>query len=149
MDGGKARVIVAVLVTPAEVRDNQPAADLLWYARARWRLFARAMPVGCRTPSTMLVRHARHHAYLSPLTPQPDGYLSLEQFNECGALPDRFGRAPHSLKVSSRDGVAAEVSGGREDDAAGGTGQGSGIIPGAPVARHRVEHAAERVGRRL
>jgi len=43
-----------------------------------------------------------HHAYLSPLTPQPDGYLSLEQFNERGVLPHRFGRAPRSLKVSSR-----------------------------------------------
>jgi hypothetical protein len=91
---------------------------------------ALAMLVGCRAPSTMPVRHARHHAYLSPLTPQPDGYLSPEQFNGCGALPNRFGRAPHPLKVSSRGGVAAEVSGGREDDAAGGTGQGSGIIPG-------------------
>ena len=38
VDGGKARIILAALVTPAEVRDNQPAADLLWYARARWRL---------------------------------------------------------------------------------------------------------------
>jgi len=91
---------------------------------ARWRLFVRAMHVGCRVPSTTPVRHARHHAYLGPLTPQPDGYLSLEQFHECGALPNRFSRAPHSLKVSSRGGVAAGVSGGREDGAAGGTGQG-------------------------
>jgi hypothetical protein len=29
------------LVTPAEVRDNQPAADLLWHARFRWRLHPR------------------------------------------------------------------------------------------------------------
>jgi hypothetical protein len=93
--------------------------------------------------------HARHHAYLSPLTPQLDGYLSLEQFNECGALPYRFSRAPRSWKVSSQGGVAAEVSGGREDDATDGTGQGGGLCSGAPVARHRVEHAAEWVGRRL
>ena len=107
---------------------------------------ARAMPVGCRVPSTMPVRHARHHAYLSPLTPQPDGYLSLEQFNECGALPNRFGRAPHPLKVSSRGGVAAEVSGGREDDAAGGTGQGSGIVPGG-ARRSASCRARRRMGR--
>jgi hypothetical protein len=104
----------------------------------------------CRVSSTILVRRARHHAYLSPLTPQPDGYLSLEQFNECGVLPDRFGRVPHSLKVNLRGGVAAGVSGGREDDAAGDTGQGERTCPrGRPVARHRVEHAAEWVGRRL
>lgn len=38
VDGGRGRIIVAALVTPAEVRDNQPAADLLWYARFRWGL---------------------------------------------------------------------------------------------------------------
>ena len=89
-----------------------------------------AMPGCCRVSSTMLVRRARHHAYLSTLTPQPDGYLCLEQSNECGSLPHRFGRAPHSLKVSSRGGVAAGVSGGREDDAAGDTAQGSGLVLG-------------------
>jgi hypothetical protein len=87
-------------------------------------------PGFCRVSSTMLVHRARHHAYLSTLTPQPDGYLCLEQSNECGSLPHRFGRAPHSLKVSSRGGVAAGVSGGREDDAAGETAQGSGLVLG-------------------
>jgi hypothetical protein len=38
VDGGKARIIVAALVTPAEGRDNQPAADLLWHACFRWGL---------------------------------------------------------------------------------------------------------------
>ena len=38
VDGGRARIIVAALVTPSEVRDNQPAADLLWHARFRWGL---------------------------------------------------------------------------------------------------------------
>src|SRR5689334_19098575 len=39
---------------------------------------------------------------LAPSHNTPTGYLLLEQFNECGVLPDRFGRVPHSLKVSSR-----------------------------------------------
>ena len=30
VDGGKARVVLAALVTPAEVMENQPALDLLW-----------------------------------------------------------------------------------------------------------------------
>jgi hypothetical protein len=38
VDGGRARIIVAALVTPAEARDNQPARDLLWHARFRQRL---------------------------------------------------------------------------------------------------------------
>ena len=29
VDGGKARIILTALVTPAEVQDNQPAVDLL------------------------------------------------------------------------------------------------------------------------
>jgi len=38
VDGGKARIILTALVTPAEVQDNQPAIDLLWRARFRWKL---------------------------------------------------------------------------------------------------------------
>jgi hypothetical protein len=38
VDGGKARIIVEVLVTPADVMENQPLLDLLWRARCRWRL---------------------------------------------------------------------------------------------------------------
>lgn len=38
VDGGKARVILAALVTPAAVQENQPALDLLWRARFRWKL---------------------------------------------------------------------------------------------------------------
>ena len=36
VDGGKARVILSVLVTPAEVMENQPILDLLWRTRFRW-----------------------------------------------------------------------------------------------------------------
>ena len=114
-------------------------------------LSARAMHVGCRVSSTTPVRHAWHHAYLGPLTPQPDGYLPLEQFNECGALPNRFSRAPHSWKVSSRGGVAAEVSGGREDGAAGGTGQGeqTGTGRGTRLVLAGRRSASCRVRRRM
>lgn len=38
VDGGKARIILNALVTPAEVQDNQPMLDLLWRTRFRWRL---------------------------------------------------------------------------------------------------------------
>jgi transposase len=41
VDGGKARVILMTLVTPAEVQDNQPALDLLWRTRFRWKLHPR------------------------------------------------------------------------------------------------------------
>jgi transposase len=41
VDGGKARIILTVLATPAEVQDNQPAVDLLWRTRFRWKLHPR------------------------------------------------------------------------------------------------------------
>jgi transposase len=38
VDGGKARVILGVLVTPSEVTENRPMLDLLWRTTFRWRL---------------------------------------------------------------------------------------------------------------
>ena len=39
VDGGKARIILAALVTPSEVMENQPMLDLLWHTRFRWHLW--------------------------------------------------------------------------------------------------------------
>jgi hypothetical protein len=38
VDGGKGRIILAALVTPSDVMDNQPMLDLLWHSRFRWHL---------------------------------------------------------------------------------------------------------------
>ncbi len=38
IDGGKARVILAALVTPADVMENVPMRDLLWRVRFRYKL---------------------------------------------------------------------------------------------------------------
>jgi hypothetical protein len=38
VDGGRARIILTALVAPAEVQENQPALDLLWWTRFRWKL---------------------------------------------------------------------------------------------------------------
>jgi transposase len=38
VDGGKDRIILGVLVTPADVMENQPFLDLLWRVRFRWQL---------------------------------------------------------------------------------------------------------------
>src|SRR5258708_5041649 len=38
VDGGKARVILQVLVTPSEVMDNQPMRDLIFRTCFRWKL---------------------------------------------------------------------------------------------------------------
>ncbi len=41
VDGGKARIILNALVTPAETMENEPFLDLLWRAIFRWRLHPR------------------------------------------------------------------------------------------------------------
>jgi transposase len=38
VDGGKARIVLAALVTPAEVMENLPMLDLLWRVCFRWKL---------------------------------------------------------------------------------------------------------------
>ena len=71
VDGGKARVIVAALVTPAEVRDNQPAADLLWYARFRWGLRPRQV-TGDKHYATFELIAALEDAGIRAYVPLPD-----------------------------------------------------------------------------
>ncbi len=41
VDGGKARIILNVLVTPSEVTENRPMLDLLWSTVFRWRIHPR------------------------------------------------------------------------------------------------------------
>jgi hypothetical protein len=43
VDGGKARMILDVLVTPAEVKENLPMLELLWRSCFRWRLWPRSV----------------------------------------------------------------------------------------------------------
>src|SRR5207253_7487130 len=38
VDGGRARIILQALVTPADVMENVPMQDLLWRAQFRWHL---------------------------------------------------------------------------------------------------------------
>src|SRR4051794_9593156 len=38
VDGGKARIILEVLVTPADVMENQPFLDMLWRICFRWQI---------------------------------------------------------------------------------------------------------------
>ncbi len=38
VDGGKARIVLRALVTPAEVHEPQPALDLVWQTCFRWKL---------------------------------------------------------------------------------------------------------------
>jgi hypothetical protein len=84
VDGGKRRIILAVLVTPSEVMENQPMLDLLWRARFRWKLWP-SLATGDTTYGTAenIVALEREHirAYM-PLSPydQRTPFFTLSAF---------------------------------------------------------------------
>jgi len=84
VDGGKARIILNVLVTPSEVMDNQPMLDLLWRVRFRWKLWPRQV-TGDRKYGTeqniAAIEREHIHAYI----PLPDHDHRTEFFS-----PERF-----------------------------------------------------------
>jgi hypothetical protein len=84
VDGGKRRIILQVLVTPAEVMENQPALDLLFRTRFRWKRWPR-QATGDTTYGTAeniaALEHEGMRAYV-PLSPydQRSPYFTLSAF---------------------------------------------------------------------
>src|SRR6266568_4995567 len=71
VDGGKARIILTVLVTPGEVMDNQPMLDLLWHVVFRW--FVRPRHVtGDTKYGTIANIKAIEDAHIRAYVPLPD-----------------------------------------------------------------------------
>ena len=71
VDGGKARIITAVLVTPSEVMENQPVLDLVFRARFRWKLWPR-QATGDTTYGTVDNIVALEHEHIRAYVPLPD-----------------------------------------------------------------------------
>jgi hypothetical protein len=71
VDGGKARIIMAVLVTPSEVMDNQPMLDLVFRTRFRWKLWPR-QATGDTTYGTVDNIVALEHEHIHAYVPLPD-----------------------------------------------------------------------------
>jgi transposase len=71
VDGGRARVILHVLVTPSEVMDNQPMLDLLWRVRFRWKLRPRHV-TGDTKYGTIENIKAIEDAHIRAYVPLPD-----------------------------------------------------------------------------
>ncbi len=71
VDGGKARIILQVLVTPSEVMDNQPRLDLLWRVRFRWKLRPRHV-TGDTKYGTIQNIKAIEDAHMRAYIPLPD-----------------------------------------------------------------------------
>jgi hypothetical protein len=84
VDGGKRRIILAVLVVPGEVMDNHPMLDLLWHVLFRWRHWPNQV-TGDMTYGTVenikAIEDAHIHAYM-PLAErgQRTGYYGLADF---------------------------------------------------------------------
>jgi transposase len=84
VDGGKARIILTTLVTPAEVQDNQPAVDLLWRTRFRWKLHPRQVTGDSKygtTENIVAIEREHIHAYVPlSLAGQHPGLFSEQDF---------------------------------------------------------------------
>ncbi|MFL6286855.1 MAG: IS1182 family transposase [Actinomycetes bacterium] len=90
VDGGKARIILAALVTPAEVRENQPMLDLLWRVCFRWKLRPHHV-TGDTTYGTTENIVAIEDAGIRAYVPLPDFDHRTRFFGG-----DRFTYDPHS-----------------------------------------------------
>jgi transposase len=71
VDGGKARIILGILVTPADVMENQPFLDLLWRVCFRWQLRPR-QATGDTTYATVENIRALEDAGIRAYVPLPD-----------------------------------------------------------------------------
>ncbi len=71
VDGGKRRIILAALVTPADVMENQPMLDLLWRVRFRRKLQPRQV-TGDTTYGTVENIVAVEDAGIQAFFPLPD-----------------------------------------------------------------------------
>ncbi len=71
VDGGKRRIILAALVTPGEVMENQPMLDLLWRVRFRWKLHPRQV-TGDTTYGTLENIQAIEDMGIHAYVPLPD-----------------------------------------------------------------------------
>jgi hypothetical protein len=71
VDGGKARIIVGVLVTAADVMENMPFLDMVWRACFRWKLRPRSA-TGDTTYGTVEIIRALQDAGIRAYVPITD-----------------------------------------------------------------------------
>jgi transposase len=71
VDGGRSRIILHALVTPADVMENTPMLDLLWRVRFRWQLHPKRV-VGDTTYGTIENIQAVENGGLRAYVPLPN-----------------------------------------------------------------------------
>jgi len=68
VDGGKARIILGVLVAPFEVTENKPMLDMLWRAAFRWKCWPRRVTADSAygtVENIAAIEKAGIHAYVA------------------------------------------------------------------------------------
>jgi len=104
VDGGKARIILAAVVTPSEVMDNQPMLDVLWHCRFRWHLPLQHVTGDTRYGTTENIV-AIEKAGLCAYVPLPDFDKRTPFFGKQAftyeAHADRY-RCPHGTVLPRR-----------------------------------------------
>ena len=80
VDGGRARIILTALVTPAEVQENQPALDLLWWTRFRWKLRPR-----------QITADTKYGTVANIVAIEDQGIRAYVPLSEAGQRPGVFG----------------------------------------------------------
>jgi transposase len=84
VDGGKARIILAALVTPASIMDNTPMLDLIRWSRFRWHLQPRIAVGDTKygtVPNIVGLEQDGIRAYLpTPTQSRSDHFYPLERF---------------------------------------------------------------------
>jgi len=116
VDGGKQRIILAALVTPAEVMENQPMLDLLWHVRFRWRLRPRQVTGDTKygtLENIKAIEDAGMRAYIPLFNRENEhgAYYGSARFTY-DAIHDRYiCPAGQPLHLSGMDGVHGRESG--------------------------------------
>ncbi len=110
VDGGKARIILTVLVTPSDVMDNQPMLDLLWHSRFRWKLPLEQVTGDTRygtAENIVAIENAGLRAYLPlPDFDQRTRFYGKQRFTY-DADQDHY-RCPHGAILARRKAKSTE-----------------------------------------
>ena len=121
VDGGKARIVLALLVTPAAVMENTPLRDLLWRACFRWKLRPRQV-TGDTAYGTLENIVAIEDAGIRADVPLPSG--------------------PHPKGIFRQDDFAYDPASDTDRCPAGQTLAFRGVKPGERVRVYQADEAA-------
>src|SRR3989441_5743234 len=112
VDGGKRRIILAVLVVPGEVMDNQPMLDLLWHVYFRWRVRPQQV-TGDTKYGTIEIIKALEEAHIRAYVPLPDWEHMTPYYGPAHFTYDAAHDLYHCQKAASTASVSERAQSGK------------------------------------